>query len=775
MKQCISIICILISIIFISAFAEGKDQELLPYKNPNLSVEQRVTDLISRMTVDEKVAQLLGTTDKTALWDSKRKFSEEKASKILNNGWGQIGLGADDPLSTKEIAIFTNQIQKYLIEKTRLGIPVFIHGEAVHGIAPGNGNSYPSPLGLASMWNDSLCEIIFTKVAEEARTRGVNHVLSPNLDIARDPRWGRVEETWGEDPYLASRMAVSIIRGFQGRDKNKIDNRHVAATLKHFAGHGWPERGMNIGPANVDERTLREVVLPPFKAAVQQANAISVMASYNELNGVPSHINTYLLQDILRKEWGFKGMVVSDYGAINELMDIHHVVTNTTDAILKTLTAGVDMELPMPDFYPHITQLIKKGKIDVSLLDRAVRNVLTVKFKIGLFDFPYCDPNEAERLAESHRDLTLRAAQEAMILLKNENNLLPINPAKYKHIAVIGPNANECIIGGYSGNPKSRITTLQGITERAGNGTEVLYSEGCRILKKDSTYGGLIYLENPEENRKRIVEAVNVAEKSDIVVLCLGGNQHTNRESFPLKWNHIGDQSNIELLGEQNELVKAILATGKPVVVFLFNGPPIAFQYIKENVPAIVECWYLGQETGYAVADLLFGNINPSGKLTISIPRSVGHIPAHYNYKPSARRGYLFSETSALFPFGYGLSYTTFAFDKIVLSKKVMSVSDSITVSVDVTNIGNKRGAEVVQLYIRDKISSVTRPVKELKGFKKIWLNPGQKQTVTFFIKPESLAFYDSNMHYIVEPGEFDIMLGNSSENYKAETLVVSK
>jgi beta-glucosidase len=763
----------LILILIFATILSCNRQDNVAYKNPNLSNEERVNDLVARMTLEEKVAQLLCTTDKGKIWDSTYKFSEVKASMFMKNGWGQIGFGAGDPLSTKELAIFINQIQKFLIEKTRLGIPAFIHGEAVHGIAPGNGNSYPSPLALAGMWNDSLWELIFTKVAEEARTRGINHVLSPNLDIARDPRWGRVEETWGEDPYLSSRMAVSIIRGFQGRDKNKIDNRHVAATLKHFAGHGWPESGMNIGPANIDERTLREVILPPFKAAVIQAYAASVMASYNEVNAVPSHINKYLLKEILRKEWGFDGMVVSDYGGIDELLGIHHVVADTTDAVIKTLSAGVDMELPQAEFYLHLVQMVEEGKIEESLVDQAVRNVLRIKFKLGLFDQPYSDPDEAEKLAESHRDLTLKSAQEAIVLLKNENNMLPLEKSKIKRIAVIGPNADQCIIGGYSGNPKNRVTPLQGIRERAGDGIEVLYSEGCRILKEAISYDAEIELETPEANRKRISEALISAKRSDIIVLCLGGNQHTNRESFPPKWKHKGDQADIELLGEQNELVKAMLSTGKPVVVFLFSGPPLAFEYIKENVPAIAECWYLGQETGYAVADLLFGKINPSGKLTISIPRSVGHIPAHYNYKPSARRGYLFGDSSALYPFGFGLSFTSFAFDNLRLSRNEIKTSGSVSVSIDVANTGKRPGAEVVQLYIRDKVSSVTRPVKELKGFKKIWLEPGQKQTVSFSITPESLSFYDINMKYIVEPGDFDLMVGNSSVSYQTIPLTV--
>lgn len=753
----------------------GFNQEEMLYKNPDIPVDERVKDLLGRMTLEEKVAQLLGTTDKNKIWDSTYHFSEKKAAMFMKNGWGQIGLGADDPLSTQDVAIFTNSIQRYLVEKTRLGIPCFIHGEAVHGIAPGTGNSYPSPLALASMWNASLYEIIFTKVAAEARTRGVNHVLSPNLDVARDPRWGRVEETWGEDPYINSRQAVAIIRGFQGREKDKIDTHHVAATLKHFAGHGWPEGGMNIGPANIDERTLREIVLPPFKAAVEEANAISVMASYNEVNGIPSHMNTFLLKDILRKEWGFNGMVVSDYGGINELMDIHHVVADTADAAIKSISAGVDMELPQPEFYSHLTNLVKEGKIKQSVIDEAVSNVLRVKFMLGLFEHPYCNPAEAVKLSDRHLDLALQVAQEAMILLKNERQLLPLDKSKFKNIAVIGPNANQCIIGGYSGNPKTRITPLQGIQERAGDGVQVLYSEGCRILKEMPSYEAKIELENPAENQKRINEAVTVAQKSDVVVLCLGGNKYTNRESFPVKWNHVGDQANIELLGEQNELVKAMLSTGKPVIVCLFSGPPLAFAYIKEQVPAIVECWYLGQETGYALADMLFGNINPSGKLTISIPRSVGHLPTFYNYKPSARRGYLFTETSALYPFGHGLSYTNFKYTNLHLEKSTITASESVTVSVDITNTGKRSGAEVVQLYIRDKVSSVTRPVKELKNYQKIMLATSETQTVKFIITPSSLSFYDLNMKYVVESGDFDIMVGTSSEDYQSVLLKVKE
>jgi beta-glucosidase len=598
------------------------------------------------------------------------------------------------------------------------------------------------------------------------------------VDVARDPRWGRVEETFGEDPYLVAQLGMAAVRGFQG-DATFQDKSRIIATLKHFAAHGQPESGINCGPGNFSMRLLRETFFYPFKEAVQKAGAISVMASYNEIDGVPSHANEWLLRDVLRKEWGFKGFIVSDYYAIWELGNRedthgHFVATDKREACALAVRAGVNIEFPEPDCYLHLAELVRKGKLKESQLDDLVAPMLFWKFKMGLFDDPFVDPSEAERVVgcDRNRRLALDAARETITLLKNSENLLPLNPAKLKSIAVIGPNADRELLGGYSGRPKFYTSVLEGIRVKVGDRVQVPYCEGCKITVGGSWNQDLVTLSHPEADRKQIQEAVRVAEHSDVIVLAVGGNEQTSREGWSRK--HLGDRTRLTLLGRQQELVTAMLSTGKPVILLLFNGSPLSLQYLEDQVPVIFECWYLGQETGHAVADVLFGDTNPSGKLPITIPRSAGHIPAFYNYKPSARRGYLFDDVSPLYPFGFGLSYTTFAFKNLRLTRKRIRRGEATRIQVDVTNTGDRPGAEVVQMYIRDRISSVTRPVKELKGFQKVFLSPGEARTVTLEITPESLAFYNLEMKYVVEPGEFEIMVGNSSRDPDLTTVVLT-
>jgi beta-glucosidase len=571
---------------------------------------------------------------------------------------------------------------------------------------------------------------------------------------------------------------MAAVRGFQG-DASFQDKRRVIATLKHFAAHGQPESGINCAPANVSERVLRETFLQPFKEAIQKAGALSVMASYNEIDGVPSHANKWLLREILRKEWGFKGFVVSDYYAIWELgyrpdTHGHFVAADKKQACQLAVEAGVNIELPEPDCYLHLAELVRKGVLKEKQIDELVAPMLHWKFKLGLFDDPYVDPEEAERVVgcDEHRQLALQAARETITLLKNENQLAPLHPSKVKTLAVIGPNANRMLLGGYSGLPKHNVTVLEGIKARVGDAVNVLYAEGCKITRNGSWQQDEVVPADPEEDRKQIAEALEVAAKAEVIVLALGGNEQTSREGWSLK--HLGDRANLDLPGRQEDLVRAILDTGKPVIVFLFNGRPLSINYIARNVPTIFECWYLGQECGRAVAEVLFGDHNPGGKLPISIPRSVGHLPVFYNYKPSARRGYLWDEVSPLYPFGFGLSYTTFSFQNLRLARKRIRRSGSTQALIEVTNTGSRPGTEVVQLYIRDLVSSVTRPVKELKGFKKIALNPGETQTVALGITPESLAFFDVDMNYVVEPGEFEILLGNSSRDADLQKIVLT-
>ena len=734
------------------------------------------------MTLEEKVAQMqcIWQEKPQKLTDAEGNFDYFKAHAAFKDGHGlgQVGRPSDAgaPPTTpwlgrtaRQMAVLTNAIQKFFREESRLGIPVLFHEECLHGHAANEGTSFSQPIGLGATFNPELVEQLYAMTAHEARVRGTHQALTPVVDVARDPRWGRVEETYGEDPYLNTQLGIAAVKGFQG-DASFTDKRHVIATLKHFAAHGQPESGQNCAPVNVSERVLRETFLHPFKDCLQKAGAISVMASYNEIDGVPSHASKWLLREVLRQEWGFKGFVVSDYYAIWELgyrpdTHGHFVAANKVEACRLAVEAGVNLELPEPDCYLHLVELVRTGVLQERQLDELIEPMLFWKFKLGLFDDPYVDPAEAERVVgcAEHRQLAKQAACETITLLKNDGALLPLNAAKLRTVAVIGPNANRPLLGGYSGAPKHNVTVLAGIQARLGDAVTVRHADGCQITVGGSWQQDAVVASDPAADREQIAAAVAVARHADVIVLALGGNEQTSREAWSR--THLGDRSNLDLIGRQDELVDAMVATGKPVVVLLFNGRPLAINNVVQKVPAILECWYLGQECGAAVADVLFGEFNPGGKLPISIPRSVGQLPIYYNHKPSARRGFLWDDATPLFPFGFGLGYSTYAFKNLRLSQSAITRAGSTQVLVDVTNTGNRAGTEVVQLYIRDLVSSVTRPVKELKGFKKISLPPKETQTVRLDITPESLAFYDVNMNYVVEPGDFEIMVGNSSRD----------
>lgn len=750
----------------------------LPYRNARLPVDKRVADLLGRMTLEEKIAQtqtMWVTNQFKLLADDKGNFSpDQKTAELLKLGLGEMGgpsQGASDSEKAtppyfgkgpRATAQFTNAVQKYVIENSRLGIPVMFHEEALHGLVSPGATSFPQAIALAGTWNVDLVRQIFSVAALEGRKRGTHHVLAPVVDLARDPRWGRMEETYGEDPYLVSRIGVAAVQGFQGSGPN-IDNQHVIATLKHFGAHGQPESGTNIGPANFSERLLREAFFYPFEMAVKEGRVMSVMPSYNEIDGLPSHANKWLLQKILRDEWGFDGLIASDYFAIEQLMSRHNVAANPAAAAKRALEAGVDMELPHNQCNDTLLDAIKKGVVAETTLDKAVARVLKAKFLLGLFENPYVDPEEAQRVSETKESsmLALRAAREAITLLKNENNLLPLDRNKVRSIAVIGPNAGHVELGEYSGGPTRRISILQGIKDKVGNETKVNYAEGCKITTSEipSWHKDDVRLSPPAEDDQRIAEAVQAARASELAVVVVGDNVETTREGWAE--NHLGDRDSLDLLGRQNDLVKAIVETGKPTIVVLIGGRTLSINYIAEHVPAIFQGWYLGQETGTAVADVLFGDYNPSGKLPVTIPRNVGQLPYFYYHKPSARRGYLFSNKEPLFWFGHGLSYTTFKYSNL----RVTSDKNDAQAMVDVTNTGKIAGDEIVQMYIRDDVGSVTRPVKELKGFKRIHLNPGETKTVQFPITRDKLSFLNEDMKRVVEPGTFTIMVGPSSRS----------
>jgi beta-glucosidase len=519
---------------------------------------------------------------------------------------------------------------------------------------------------------------------------------------------------------------------------------------------------------------LREAFLPSFEAAVKEAGILSVMPSYNEIDGVPSHANKWLIEKVLRQEWGFQGNVVSDYYAIPQMHDLHLVAGSKAEAAKLAIEAGVDIELPDPDSYPLLIQLVKDGKVSEAAIDKAVARNLKLKFLLGLFENPYVDPERTMKVTNSqaHRELAAEAARRSIVLLKNEKNLLPLDRTRLKSIAVIGPNADRAHLGGYSDNPGRGISVLQGITDKVAGKMKVTYAEGCKITKEGGNWwADTSHLSDPADDGKLIAHAVSVAKAADISLLVLGGNEDTNKEGWAD--NHLGDRDSLELVGRQNDLVKAVLETGKPTIVLLISGGPLSVNDIAEKVPAILQGFYLGQETGVGVADVLFGDYNPAGKLPVSVPRSVGQLPIYYNRKPTAKRGYLFANKDPLFPFGYGLSYTTFAYSKPNVSTAQIGPAGQTKVSVMVTNTGKLAGDEIVQLYIRDLVSSVTRPVMELKDFKRISLSPGESKTVEFVITPDKLSFFDLNMNRTVEPGWFDVMVGTSSVKHETAKLEV--
>jgi beta-glucosidase len=769
-RRCSLLLSLLFPAILLVLGTSLHAQDTPPYRDPKLPVDQRVADLLSRMTLEEKVAQL------ESVWENHQFFPEERAFFVDEKGaflpavaaaQFKYGMGEmanpSQHRGPRETAEFTNTLQKLVKENTRLGIPILFHEECLHGLVAPGSTSYPAAIALASTWDPGLVHEVFTATAAEARSRGAQQCLSPVLDLARDPRWGRTEETYGEDPYLVSHIGLAAVQGLQGVGPG-IDNSHVISTAKHFAVHGQPEGGTNIAPGNYSERVIREYFLKPFETVVKYGPVQSVMASFNEIDGIPSHSNKHLLDDILRQEWGFQGVVVSDYFGITDLNTIHHVVANNQDAAKLALESGVDVELPFARAFPSLIEQVKSGNVSEFYVDRAVARLLREKFLLGLFENPYVDPDNAVRIANSpeHQQLALKAAHEAIILLKNQGNFLPLDKKKYKRIAVIGPNAADAHLGGYSGEPVHAVSVLQGIKDKVGSTVEVLYSEGCRITETPPDWNAdNVVLGDPALNAKRIADAVLVAEKADLVILVLGENEQTSREAWAE--NHPGDRDDLDLLGNQDDLVKAIQATGKPIVVMLLNGRPNSINYIAQNVPAILEGWYLGQEGGTAVADVMFGDYNPGGRLPITVPRSVGQLPDYYYQKPSAKREYLGTTTQPLFPFGWGLSYTTFKYANVQVTPDTIGTEGQAQVSVDVTNSGTVRGDEVVQLYIRDEVSSVTRPVKELRGFQRITLDPGETRTVHFTLGPAELSFLNRDMRRVVEPGTFRIMVGGNS------------
>ncbi len=747
------------------------------YKDPSLPIERRVEDLLGRMSLKEQIAQLYSVrSNDTTAFDKDGNFVGVQDTAVLNRGVGSFGSrGLFRSSSPRYHAQCINGIQRYMIEHSRLGIPVFTFGESLHGYMAPGATSFPQAIALGSTWDTSLVEQVFTAAALEASSRGTRQVLSPVVDLARDPRWGRTEECYSEDPYLASRMGMAAVFGFQGRGET-IDEHHVAATLKHFAGHGQPEGGRNIAPVNFSEREFREGPLYPFEMAVTRAHARSIMASYNEWDGVPNHVNHKLLTDILRTEWGFSGFVMSDGGGMDVTVHDHHAAADLAESGALSMEAGVDYELGSGKCFEPLLEKVTAGKVSEAAIHRAVAGILRVKFECGLFDHPYADVDLMERVtrSEAHRALARKTADKAAVLLKNDNGTLPFNPSTIKRLAVIGPNAADIHLGGYASTPMEGVSVLQGIRDFAEGKFTVEYAEGCTLTLNttvDWRVGENPILGSRESDERLIAAAVRAATKCDAVVLVLGENELICREAW--SETHLGDRDNLDLVGLQQELADAILKLGKPTAVLLINGRPIAINVLAKSAPAIMECWYLGGETGHAVADLIFGKSNPSGKLTVTIPRSVGQLPSYYDHKPSRFRDYVLAESSPLYPFGFGLSYTSFSYGNLKLSSKTVRITGTAGVSVEVTNRGTAAGDEIVQLYIRDLVSLPTRPVQELKDFARITLQPGETRTVSFALSPDKLAALGLDMKRRVPAGTYAIMVGKNSAEVLSDTLRV--
>lgn len=754
------------------------------YKDPAAPIALRVRDLLARMTLSEKVAQMRSLwMTKTAIMDGAGRFSSAKAGQAIGTGIGQIGRPNDTTGTTQdkdsafrsiqEGVEFVNAVQRFLVEKTRLGIPALFHVECAHGYMGRDATIFPIPPGLASTFDPDLIEQAFTVAGREARLNGGTIALGPVLDLARDPRYGRVEEFFSEDPYLTGRMGTAAALGLQGRRPLQKDRAFV--TLKHFV-HAVPQAGLNTAPADISERMLREIFLVPFAAVIKAADPAAIMPSYNEVEGVPSHASKDLLQTVGRNQLGFKGVYFSDYGAIENFKTQHRIAADLEEAAIIALAAGVDADLPEGEAYTTLAKLVWTGRVKEAQINAAVSRILALKFEAGLFENPYLDPAKAEAETNTQSDIALarQVAQKSIVLLKNDG-ILPIDPNKPLKLAVIGPNSVKPLFGGYSGINNKAVGIFNGLKAAAGGKIAIEQADGVWIV--NPTPNDLPYQPaNPAshtENLVRIAEAVKIAQRSDVVLLVVGDRPEVTREAVMMEAP--GDRDSLNLFGDQDTLVEAILAVGKPVIALLLNGRALAVNRLAEKANALVEGWYLGQEGGHAFADVFFGKVNPGGKLPVSFPRSVGQLPLVYDHHSSADwNRYIEGRHEPLFPFGYGLSYTRFEISAPNLIKPAIALGETATVSVEVRNTGACTGDEVVQIYIRDDISSVPRPILELRGFQRVTLAPGESRTLTFEFPPDALAFWDAAMRWRVEPGTFTIFSGASSEALKSATLTVS-
>ncbi|WP_349845921.1 glycoside hydrolase family 3 N-terminal domain-containing protein [Bacteroides cellulosilyticus] len=766
-------VVVLIFVLFTSGMRAGTGKEKSPlYLDPKAKIEERVDDLLSRMTLKEKVAQMCQYVGFQHMREAEARRMNSQQLKN-SDAWafypGLTVKNIEDMVSRGEIGSFlhvlspeeANKLQ-HLALKSRLKIPLLMGIDALHGngMIPGS-TVYPSPIGLSCTWDTMLVGKTAAQTALEMRSTGFHWAFSPNLDVARDARWGRVGETFGEDTYLVTAMGVAVIKGLQG--ENLVGDKRVIACAKHLVAGSEPINGLNVAPSDLSERTLRDVYYPPFKASVA-AGVYTVMPAHNEINGIACHANRYLMTDLLRKEWGFNGFYVSDFKDIERLAEVHRVAVDQREAVYKSLLAGMDMHMHGPQFMEPILEMIAGDKLTEGRIDESVRRILEAKFRLGLFENPFVDEKKiSEKLfTKEHQQTALEAARKSIVLLKNSEEILPLKSIG-KRILVTGPNANnQAMLGDWSAlQPIDNVVTvLQGVRKVAGKDAEVNFFDTGDAI--------------PELSRDIIRSAVEAARNNDVIIAVIGENalrcESVNRNS-----GENIDRDDIDPAGLQNELVEELCKTGKPVIVVLINGRPLSITQIQKQVAAIIEAWEPGSFGGQAVAEILFGKVNPSGKLSISFPRSVGQIPVFYNHKPSQYvRKYLRTSSEPLYTFGDGLSYTSYSYSTPVLDKSYIGSNEMVTVTVEVTNTGVREGEEIVQMYLRYPVSDVTRAVKEPRGFRTISLKAGEKKLVSFVLTPKELSSYDAKMNFKVDTGEFIIMVGGSSRDEDLKTTILT-
>lgn len=745
--------------IFCSSYASGvSGKDSTVYKNKNAPVTERVEDLLKRMTLKEKILQL----------QNRGSGKTEEIERIFN---GQsFGCTHEMGMTAQKCADMYEQLQKYMLTKTRLGIPILTAAEGIEGILQNNCTIFPQELAQGSTFNPQLIQKMTGAAGAEAKVIGIHQILSPVLDIARELRWGRVEETFGEDPFLIAQMGTAFINGYQ--------QYNITCTPKHFIAHGSPVGGLNCANVSGGERDLRSLYLYPFAKVIANTSPLSLMSCYSAYDGVAVSGSSYYMTDILRGELGFKGYVYSDWGSVERLQTFHHSVNSREEAAIQSLEAGVDLDVD--GAYETLEKMVEAGRLDIKYVDQAVRRVLTVKFKLGLFEDPFGDPAKVAKVVRSAKNVAIskEVADESAILLKNDANILPLNLSKYKSIAVVGPNANQTVFGDYAWtqrDTKEGVTLLQGLKDVVGNKVQLNYAEGCDWWSKD---------------RSRIDEAVKMVESSDLAIVAIG-----TRSTFLGRSPHYStsgegfDISSLELPGVQEDLLKAIKATGKPFIVVFISGKPLAMPWVKENANAVLCQWYGGEMQGRTLADILTGAVNPSGRLNVSFPRSTGNTPSYYNHfitdrnepfdspgSPDDPKGhYIFDKPDPLWDFGYGLSYSTFRYTACRLTDSVLTAEDIIKVDIDVQNTGDVDGKEVVQLYVRDKVSSVATPVQQLKAFKKELIKKGKQNTIHLEIPVSELGLYNVKMQYEVEPGEFELQIGSAADNIHFKKTITVK